>query len=267
VNRYLLQTLEKWIDISRWHHHGEWFTTLSNRSRIHKVNNKWFSHAPQGRGNSQLSLHPTTLLHAPTDHSKALVKLHRSSLECCDDIKIINTAPQEVYFPCPWRHQYELIPTKMYHWSMPNILTMIPTNQFPYKNQICKRWIGLTRSGLSRLADCKLGFGATDGRIEDVSSYRAEICRNVTTFTSFNLIRKVYVFSTPSIEHVCNNKSAINATWKDENISIFNKMKPDAGIAKFARNAIADIQQHSQVSAFWVEGHADKCGPPLSTQE
>jgi hypothetical protein len=34
------------------------------------------------------------------------------------------------------------------------------------------------------------GFGATDGCIEDVSSYRAEICGNIATFTILTLIRK-----------------------------------------------------------------------------
>jgi hypothetical protein len=77
----------------------------------------------------------------------------------------------------------------------------------------------------------------------------------------------VYGFSSPSIQHVCDNKSYINATWKDENISVFDKTKPDADVTKVARNAIADIQQYYQVNAFWVEGHADKRGPPLSPQE
>jgi ribonuclease HI len=111
------------------------------------------------------------------------------------------------------------------------------------------------------------GFGAKDGCIKDVSSYRAEICGNIATFTVFSLLRKVYCFSPPSIEHVCDNQSAISATWKDKNISVFDKTKPDANVAKVARNAIVEIQQHSQVNAFWVEGHADKCGPPFSPQE
>jgi hypothetical protein len=65
---------------------------------------------------------------------------------------------------------------------------------------------------------------------------------------------------------VCDTKF-ISATWKDENASVFDKTKPDADVAKVARLAILDIQKHSQVHAFWVEGHADKCGPPFSPQE
>jgi hypothetical protein len=76
-----------------------------------------------------------------------------------------------------------------------------------------------------------------------------------------------YGFCPPIIQHVCDNKSAISATWKDENISVFYKTKPDADVAKVARLAISDIQKHSQVHAFWVEGHVDKRGPPFSPQE
>jgi hypothetical protein len=111
------------------------------------------------------------------------------------------------------------------------------------------------------------GFGATDGRIEDVSSYRADICGNIATFTIINLIRKVYGFSPPTIEHGCNHKSAIAATWKDENISVFDNTKPDADVAKVARNAIADLQPFSTIKSLWVKGHAYTCGPPFLPQE
>jgi hypothetical protein len=94
------------------------------------------------------------------------------------------------------------------------------------------------------------GFGATDERIEDVSSYQAEICGNIATFTILTLIHKVFGFSPLSIQHVCDNKYAINATWKDENISVFDKTKPNADVAKVARNVIADIQQHPKSTHF-----------------
>jgi hypothetical protein len=87
------------------------------------------------------------------------------------------------------------------------------------------------------------GCGATEGRVDDVSSYRTEICGNITTFTVILLLRKSYGFPTPSIEHVCDNQSAISATWKDKTISVFDHMKPDAHVDKVARNAIADIQE------------------------
>jgi hypothetical protein len=86
------------------------------------------------------------------------------------------------------------------------------------------------------------GFGATDGRLEGVSSYIAEICGNMATFTILTLIWKVYGFSPRKIEHVCENKSAITATWKDENISFFEKTKPNTDVAEVARNTIADLQ-------------------------
>jgi hypothetical protein len=63
-----------------------------------------------------------------------------------------------------------------------------------------------------------------------------------STFTVFTIIRKVYGFSPAFIEHVCDNQTAISATWKDENISVFDKTKPDADVAKLAKNGIADLQ-------------------------
>jgi hypothetical protein len=73
--------------------------------------------------------------------------------------------------------------------------------------------------------------------------------------------------STPTIEHVCDNKSAIAATWKDENISVSNKTKPDADVAKVAINLIADLQSYSKVKAYWFEGHEYKRGPSFSPKE
>jgi hypothetical protein len=60
------------------------------------------------------------------------------------------------------------------------------------------------------------------------------MCGNIATFTILTLVRKVYGFSPPKIEHVSDNQSAITATWKDENISVFDKTKPDDGAAKVA---------------------------------
>jgi hypothetical protein len=48
---------------------------------------------------------------------------------------------------------------------------------------------------------------------------------------------------------------------------VFDNTKPDADVAKVARLYISYIQQHSQVHAIWVEGHADKRPPPFSPQE
>jgi hypothetical protein len=54
---------------------------------------------------------------------------------------------------------------------------------------------------------------------------------------------------------------------KDEHISVFDKTKPDADVAKVSRISISNIQKHSRVHVFWVEGHAHKRDPPFSPQE
>jgi hypothetical protein len=57
------------------------------------------------------------------------------------------------------------------------------------------------------------GYGATDGWVDDVSSYRAENYGNIAKFAFFTLLHKVYGVSPPAIEHVCDNQPAITATW------------------------------------------------------
>jgi hypothetical protein len=106
------------------------------------------------------------------------------------------------------------------------------------------------------------GFGATDGRVEDTHSNRAELCENIATFSILNTIIRVYGFTPTSVEHACDNQSTITATWKDKNLSVFDKTKPDADVIMVARSAISELQQFSTVKAVWVSSHADKRAPP-----
>jgi hypothetical protein len=111
------------------------------------------------------------------------------------------------------------------------------------------------------------GFGATEGRVEDTHSYRSEFCGNITTLSILDIIRRVYGFTPPAIEHVCDHQSDITATWKENIFSVFDKTKPDADVIMVAQSAISGLQQFSTVKAFWVSIHADKRGPPYSKQE
>jgi hypothetical protein len=85
------------------------------------------------------------------------------------------------------------------------------------------------------------GFGATDGRVEDTHYYIAELCGNISTFAILNIIRRVFGFAPCSIQHVCNNKSAITATWKYDTLNVFYKTKPDAGVIIVARVALSEL--------------------------
>jgi hypothetical protein len=72
--------------------------------------------------------------------------------------------------------------------------------------------------------------------------------------------KKIWVIS-PTIEQVCDNQSAIIVTWKDKNISVFEKTKPDANVSKLARTSITTIQCYYKVKAFWIRGHSEKAPP------
>jgi hypothetical protein len=111
------------------------------------------------------------------------------------------------------------------------------------------------------------GFGATDSRVEDTHSYLAELCGSIETFAILNIIRRVYGVAPCSIQHVCDNQSAITATWKYDTISVCDKTNPDAGVISVARVALSELQLHSPVKPHWVSSHADKRGPPYTMQE
>jgi hypothetical protein len=110
------------------------------------------------------------------------------------------------------------------------------------------------------------GYGAIDGRVKDINSYIANICENIATFAIFTLIRKVCGFSPRTIDHVYDNQSAITATWRYKNTSVFDKTKPDTDVSKVARSYIANIRRYSIVKSFWEHGHSDKRGPPFATE-
>jgi hypothetical protein len=191
-----------------------------NRNLVHKVGNQWFSHNKQGHSNSHYSLVPSLAHQAPTLQSKALVKRHRSSFGCYNDINIIHNRIHAIQLSCPCSQQYENIPTHLRHIigpcpSPPQCFQSINHNTNIRSGsdgsvlhcQGFQGWL-ITNMDNNFLIG---GAGVTDGCVDDFSSYRAENCSNIATFAVFTRIRKLYVFLPPTIEHVCNNQSAITA--------------------------------------------------------
>jgi hypothetical protein len=107
------------------------------------------------------------------------------------------------FFSCPWRHQYELLPS-----HLKRIMGPCPSRPQCFQQTHSLTKIRSASDGSVLHAQGFQGwliskfnnevlvqiFGATDVRIEDVSSYRAEICGNIATFTILTLIRKTYGF-------------------------------------------------------------------------
>jgi hypothetical protein len=108
---------------------------------------------------------------------------------------------------------------------------------------------------------------ATDGRVKDTHSYRTELCGNIATFAILIIIRRVYVFAPHSIQHVCNNKSAITSIRKYDTLSVFDKTNYDSDIIILARVALSELQLHSPVKSYWVSSHAEKRGPYTIQEE
>jgi hypothetical protein len=149
-------------------------------------------------------------------------------------ISIIPTLARTLYFSCLWLSQYELLPA-----HLQRIIGPCPISPQHFQSINSLNNLRSTRDGsmihnqgfqgwLVAKIDNEIviqGIGATDWGLEDVSSYRAEICGNIATFTILTPIPKVYGFYPTNIEHICDNKSAITATLKYANVRVFDKTR------------------------------------------
>jgi hypothetical protein len=110
------------------------------------------------------------------------------------------------------------------------------------------------------------GYGPTDGRIEDTTSYRTDFCGTITVLAVYGMIHSVYTWNAATIEHVCDSESALNHIWNKEKDGVLNQYRPDAGAITAARVLLSSMK-HTNISPKWVRGHADKIGPPYTIQE
>jgi hypothetical protein len=113
-NRYIFQPFGSWNDISDLHHDHEWYIATPRRALIQKRGNQWLLHEIQGRGNKHYSSRPRVLGSIPKLRYIALVKVHRTSIECIDDIYITHSTIRDISFSCPWITQYELLPSHLH---------------------------------------------------------------------------------------------------------------------------------------------------------
>jgi hypothetical protein len=270
-----LPPLGKWNDLTKLHHDHEWYIATP-RCLMQKRGNQWLLHQRQGRGNKFYKSRPSLIHYTPQLKSITKVIVHRTSIECIDDIDIIHSIPQYITFTCSWRKQYEILPSHIrriigpfpnpshiiqYMHSRPPIRSVSDGSVLDCLG--CQRWLVATLDNAILIQ----GFGATGGRVENTHSYRAELCGNITTLTILNIIRRIYGFTPRSIQHVCDNQSAITSTWKHGTLSVFDKTKPDADIIIVARVALSEFQLHSPGKPHWVASHSDKLGPPYTIQE
>jgi hypothetical protein len=97
-NRYVFQPLGKWKELAVLNHDHEWYIITPHRALIQKRGNQWFLHERQGRGSKFYASCPHVLLSTPTLWYIAQVKVHRTSIECIDDIAIIQSPIQHILF-------------------------------------------------------------------------------------------------------------------------------------------------------------------------
>jgi hypothetical protein len=173
------------------------------------------------RGNERYSSLPRVLLSPPTLRSIAEVKVHHTSIECIDGIVITQPRIQHISFSCPWRTQYEHLLSHLRRIIgpcplPPQLFQTLPssTNIRSARNGSVLQSLGYQGWLIATFDNYILleGVGATDGRVKNTQSYRAELCGKISTFSILNFIRRVYGFTPTSVEHVCDNQSDIPTT-------------------------------------------------------
>jgi hypothetical protein len=258
-------------DLTKLHHDQEWYIATP-QSIIQKRVNQSILHQRQGRGDKCNASRPSLIKYTPQLNSIAKVGIHCTSIECIDDIDITYSIPQDITFPCPWIKKYEIPPSHIRRIIIPCptppqlIQSMHSTSSLRSASDgsilNCIGYQGWLVATLDKEIIIQ-GVGATDGRVEDTHFYHAKLCGNIATFAILNIIIHIY----SSIQHVCNNQSAISVTCKYDTLSVFDRTKPDADVIIVARVALSELQLHFYGKPHWVSSHADKRGPPYTIQE
>jgi hypothetical protein len=110
------------------------------------------------------------------------------------------------------------------------------------------------------------GHGPTDGRIQDITSYRTEVSGTIAIQAIYNMIVKVYNWKAKYIEHVCDSESVLDRIWTVEPDGVFDQSLPDADVILVAKSQLQKAH-HTKITPTWVRGHADKRGTPYTDQE
>jgi hypothetical protein len=107
------------------------------------------------------------------------------------------------------------------------------------------------------------GYVPTDGRIEDTTSYRTEVCGAIDVLAVYSMIQSVYTWNTAIIEHVCDRTLALDRIWNNEKDKVFHQSRPDTDAITAAR-VLLSATKHTNILPLWVRGHANKRGPPYT---
>jgi hypothetical protein len=101
------------------------------------------------------------------------------------------------------------------------------------------------------------GYGPTDRRIEDTTSYITEVYGTITVLAVYIMIQSLYNWNAAKNEHVCDSELALNCIWNIENDDVFDQSRPDTDAITGAGFLLSAIK-HTHVSPQWVRGHTDK---------
>jgi hypothetical protein len=108
------------------------------------------------------------------------------------------------------------------------------------------------------------GYGPTDGRIEDTTSYRTEVCVTIAVLDIYGMMQSLYKWHASTVEHVCDSESALDCIWNKDKEVIFDQSITDADAITAARLPLSNTKQRI-ISPRWVKVNAGKRGPSIRT--
>jgi hypothetical protein len=96
------------------------------------------------------------------------------------------------------------------------------------------------------------GYVPPDGRIEDTTSYRTEVCGTIAVLTFYGMIQSVHKWNDSTIKHVCDNESALDHIWNKEKYDIFDQSRPDADAITVVRELFSTTK-HTTISPLGLQ--------------
>jgi hypothetical protein len=188
---------------------------------------------------------------------------------------IIIAAPRRIGDPCAWKQSYKRLPPHLCRIigpcpPPPDIFSILAScidlrtaSDLSVENE--KGYHGWIIARIYNTTIIK-GHVPTDGRIEDTTSYRTEVCGTIELLAVYGMIQSVYNWNATTIEDVCSSDSALNRIWNKGKDYVYDQYRPDANAITSARVLLASCK-HINIFPTLVRGYADKRGHQYTLQE
>jgi hypothetical protein len=108
---FLFQPLRNWTIRKECIIPWIWYNTPNPEIILEWTGTQWLSRNKQGRSLNKYSKDRVRMTEDPSIIAHAQVTIHRSSLDKTDMVKITTTIPRQIINHCPWKKEYQRLPT------------------------------------------------------------------------------------------------------------------------------------------------------------